>query len=110
MRQGEIYWASLDPVVGNEQGGKRPVVIISGDTMNEYLGVVMVCPLSSKIKNYPGTVVIKKNTLNRLKADSEIIVFQLRSVSSKRLSKKIGEISRVDLYKVMSILGEVLQY
>ena len=52
MLQKDIYWANLDPIKGKEQKGKRPVVIISGNTMNKNLGIFIICPISSKIKDY----------------------------------------------------------
>ena len=56
MFQKDIYWANLNPTKGKEQKGKRPVVIISGNTMNRNFGIFIVCPISSKIKNYAGCV------------------------------------------------------
>jgi len=61
MKQKDIYLADLNPTKKNEQSGIRPVVIISGDTMNDNLGIVIVCPLTSSIKNYTGTVFVGKN-------------------------------------------------
>jgi mRNA interferase MazF len=110
MRQGEIYWADLEPIVGNEQGGKRPVVVISGNTMNKNLKVGIVCPLTSQQKNYPGCVKVKKNFTNGLHCDSEVVVFQTRTISSKRLEAKIGKLNKSDLFKVLSVLGELLRY
>ena len=51
MKQGEIWYADLEPAKGSEQAGKRPVVIVSGTAMNISLQIVMACPLTSVIKN-----------------------------------------------------------
>lgn len=110
MRQGEIYWADLEPIKGQEQGGTRPVVIISGDTMNKHFGVSIVCPLTTNIKNFSSSVILKKNKSNGLKTDSEILSFQVRSLSQKRLVKKIGRISKEELERVMFGLFKVLKY
>jgi mRNA interferase MazF len=110
MRQKDIYWAELDPVKGREQKGKRPVVIISGNAMNDNLDIVICCPLSSSVKNYVGCVRLNKNSVNKLKADSEIITFQLRTVSKSRLTKKIGEITTAELKDVIRGLNEILVY
>ena len=59
MRQGEIWFVDLNPVRGSEQAGFRPVVVISGNLMNRYLPVVIVVPLTTKIKNYQGNPVIQ---------------------------------------------------
>ena len=81
MKQLEIWLADLEPVKGSEQGKIRPVVIISGDTMNANFNVVIVCPLSSSIKYYEDCCVIKKTETNGLNSDSEVITFQIRTVS-----------------------------
>jgi mRNA interferase MazF len=110
MQQLDIYWAKLDPVEGSEQAGVRPVVIISGNTMNDNLSIAIACPITSQIKNYPGSVPLKANTTNNLTTDSEVIVFQVRTVSKSRLQKKIGAISVQDLTHIFEALGDVLKY
>ena len=54
MKQREIWITDLNPVKGSEQRGISPVVVLSGNAMNSNLDVCIVCPLSSKIKNYAG--------------------------------------------------------
>lgn len=108
MKQAEIWLADLEPVKGSEQGKTRPVVIISGNTMNMNFPVVIACPLSSSIKNYEGCVVISKNKLNGLTIDSEIISFQVRTVSKERLLKKLGTITNTQLSLVIHGLNDVL--
>lgn len=110
MRQKEIWWADLNPVQGSEQRGKRPVVIVSGNTMNDHLEIGIICPLSSKIKNFAGCVVVKKDNLNGLDQDSEIISFQIRTISKSRLINKIGQITDDELRQVKAGLNEVLTY
>ena len=66
MKQGEIWYANLNPSKGSEQAGHRPVVILSGNLLNEYLPIVICCPLTSKIKNYKGNVVLQPNKENKL--------------------------------------------
>ena len=110
MKQKEIYWANLNPTRGKEQSGKRPVVIISGNTMNKKTNIFIICSISSKLKYYPGCVKIKKNKINNLKQDSEIITFQVRTISKERLGKKIGEITDEELKQVFSGLGDILTY
>ena len=73
MKQGEIWYADLEPVKGREQAGKRPVIIISGPAMNMSLQVVITCPLTSVIKNIKGCVIIEKNGMNNLKKNSYYI-------------------------------------
>jgi mRNA interferase MazF len=110
MKQREIWLADLNPVMGSEQKGIRPVVIISGNSMNDNLGICIACPLSSKIKNYSGCLVLQKDNQNNLVQDSEIITFQVRTISKERLIGKRGEITRQQLELIKKGLLEVLTY
>jgi mRNA interferase MazF len=110
MKQRDIYLTRFDRAKGSEQKGIRPAVIISGDSLNDKLDVCIICPLSLKIKPYPGTIVIKKNKFNGLTEDSQLMTFQVRVVSKTRFIKKIGEISVSELTKAKSLLFEVLTY
>ena len=110
MRQKDIYWANLNPVRGREQQGRRPVVIVSGNAMNDNLGVFIICPISTKIKNYVGCLTLAKNKLNNLSADSEVFTFQIRTIAKERLVKKIGEITDQELRELISLLNDVLTY
>jgi mRNA interferase MazF len=108
LRQREIWYAQLNPVKGSEQGGRRPVVIISGNTMNETLPVAIACSLSSKIKEYPGCVFVRACKESGLKQDSEVIVFQVRTLAHSRLVKKIGSVSSEEFRAILQGLQEVL--
>jgi mRNA interferase MazF len=110
MKQGEIWFANLNPIKGQEQAGISRVVIVSGNLLNTYLNIVICCPLTSKIKNYKGNVVLQPGTKNKLKQASEILVFHIRSISKQRLSKKIGEISSDELSSIKQTLNEILDY
>ena len=99
--QREIWLTDLEPVEGSEQGGKRPVVIVSGETQNEHYPVVIICPLTSKIKHFETGVVINKNGQNGLKVDSEVLTFHIRTISKQRLLKKMGSISESELNQVI---------
>lgn len=110
MKQGDLYFAQLDPAAGSEQKGLRPVVIISGDSMNDVLDICIICPLTSHIKSFPGCVVLKKNKINGLDKDSEIMTFQGRVISKSRLLKKIGVISQKELTEIKRGLVDILTY
>jgi mRNA interferase MazF len=110
MKQREIWLADLNPVKGSEQKGIRPVVIVSGNAMNDNLGICIVCPLSTKLKNYAGCLVVKKDEMNGLEHDSEIITFQVRTISGERMITKIGEITKQQLELLKKGLQEVLTY
>ena len=110
MKQREIWLADLNPVKGSEQRGIRPVVVISGNSMNDHLAVGIVCPLSSVPKQYSGCLVLKHNSRNGLDCDSEIITFQIRTIARERLVRKLGEITQEELAAVKSGLSEILTY
>jgi mRNA interferase MazF len=109
MKQKDICFADLNPTRGSEQGGQRPVVIISGDTMNDNLGICIVCPLSTKIKRYPGTVFIPKIAGNGLTENSEVISFQVRAIAKERLNPAIGQITQTELEKIIGSLNGLFE-
>ena len=108
--QKEIHLADLSPTKGKKQKGKRPVVVISGNTMNENFDVCIVCPISSKIKNYTGSIKLDKNKINKLDEDSEILTFQIRTIAKERMIKKIGEITDEQSKEIFYSLNEVFYY
>ena len=101
MHQGEIWYADLDPIKGSEQAGKRPIVIISGNTLNDALPLVIVVPITTKIKSYPTSVLLSANKMSGLKKDSEAIPFQIRAIATKRLTKRIGRVSEAELREIL---------
>lgn len=110
MRQREIWYADLNPVRGSEQQGFRPVVIISGDLLNANLQIVIACPLTSKIKNYKGNVILDPTETNGLEKQSEIMIIHVRSISKSRLVEKIGSISNQQLTTLKQGLEDILRY
>lgn len=110
MKQGEIWYANLNPAKDSEQAGHRPVVIVSGNLLNEHLNIVICCPLTTKVKNYKGNVVLNPNASNHLEHPSEILTFHIRSLSKNRLTKKVGKISTNELNSLKMGLNEILTY
>ncbi|NLA49284.1 MAG: type II toxin-antitoxin system PemK/MazF family toxin [Bacteroidales bacterium] len=110
MRQGEIWQASLNPAKGSEQGGFRPVVILSGNLLNRYLPVVIAAPLTTKIKRYKGNPLLKPSGTNGLSRESELLVFHIRSISKDRLVKKLGIINPAELDLAIKTLNDLLRY
>ena len=110
MKQGEIWYADLNPTTGSEQLGFRPLVIISGNLMNEHLNVIITCPLTSKVKNYKGNVVLEPNRRNKLQQTSEILVFHIRSIAKEHLVRKIGDISKEEIIELKQGLNDILRY
>ena len=110
MKQGEIWYANLNPVEGSEQAGNRPVVIVSGNLLNEHAPVIWICPLTTKIKNYHGDVILAPNTKNGLRESSEILTMHIRSIAKIRLSKKIGNVTKIELETIHKTIGELLNF
>ena len=102
--------ADLNPTKGSEQAGTRPVVILSGNALNDHMPVVIVAPLSTKIKNYKGHPILTPDNMNGLKSRSEIILFQIKSISKLRLQKKIGEIHVTSYELCIKTLNDLFKY
>ena len=110
MKQQEIWYANLEPVMGREQNGVRPVVIISGNNLNDNSNLKIVCPITSQVKNYTGTLLLKKDNSNKLTKDSEVLVFQIRTIDENRLIKKIGSITDLQMRTIKFYLDEILTF
>ena len=91
MRRGEIYRADLDPVVGSEQGGIRPVVIIQNDTGNLHSTTVIVAAVTTRDKKSHQPVHVPVTAAESgLKKDSVILTEQLRTLEKSRLTRYLG--------------------
>ncbi len=101
VKRGDLFFANLNPVVGSEQGGLRPVLILQNDIGNTYSPTTIVAAITSKIKRakLPTHVEIKKD-YSRLDRDSVILCEQLRTVDKRRLNEKIGELNEEIMVKV----------
>jgi len=110
MRQGEIWYANFNPATGSEQAGLRPVVVISGNLVNQHLPIVIIVPLKTKIKNYKGNPVLKPDQQNGLKLDSEMLMFHVQSIAKERLINKIGTINEVELDLALKTLHDIMHY
>ncbi|MEZ4908311.1 MAG: type II toxin-antitoxin system PemK/MazF family toxin [Saprospiraceae bacterium] len=110
MKQGEIWLASLDPTIDSEQGGTRPVLIISGNAMNDNFSLVIICPITSKIKNFIGDIILEPDDENGLNEISEVMIFQIRSFSKNRLIKKIGIVQKSSMALLIQNLNKILKY
>jgi len=89
-----IFLADLNPVIGSEQKGRRPVLVISDEDFNQVMPVVTILPITSLKKGrrvYPNEVLIPKGTAG-LSADSIILCHQIRTISKDRLIKSLGAI------------------
>ena len=110
MKQREIWYANLNPAMGSEQKGFRPVVIVSGNMLNKYLQIVIACPLTTKIKGYKGNVLLNPDDLNGLTKKSEVLTFHIRSISKDRMIKKLGYITSSQLVTIKQTLDDIIRY
>jgi mRNA interferase MazF len=110
MQQRELWMVNLNPTKGSEQAGYRPVLIIGGNLANKYLQTVICLPLTSQIKNYKGNLVLEPNAMNGLKATSEVLTHQIRSIAKERLIEKIGSIDKEQLDTLKESLNDILRY
>jgi len=110
MKQGEIWKVYFDPIKGSEQAGVRPAVIISGNTMNSKSKLKIVCPLTSSLHNFKNNPILLPDKINGLNSKSEILVFQVRTLSDERLKKKIGDVNAETINEIHSSLSKLLKY
>lgn len=100
INKGDIYYASLDPIVGSEQNGTRPVVIIQNDIGNKYSPTVLVAPLTSKVKskhNLPTHVLVKSE---RIKYNSIVLLEQIRVLDKSRLISYVDTLTKEEIKKL----------
>jgi len=105
--RGNIYWADLNPVIGSEQGGLRPVLIISHDVINERSGTVIAVALTSQPQRagYPLTFELSSTKLLK---NSWVKISQIRTLSVKRIRRKISKASEEELATIIEGLNEII--
>ena len=101
IKRGEIYYADLSPVVGSEQGGVRPVLIVQNDVGNKYSPTIIAAAITSRLNKtkLPPHVDIPQSEFG-LPKDSVILLEQLRTLDKTRLKDKIGDLSGGVMRKV----------
>lgn len=104
IRRGEIYWAELSPVVGSEQGGLRPVLILQNDIGNEYSPTVLATVLTKQQKKKLPTHVFLDKHKYRLPEDSWALLEQIRTLDKWRVQSKISRLDDKKLQEVDTAL------
>ena len=101
IKRGEIYFATLDPVVGREISKTRPVVVVSNDQNNKFSGTVTILPITSKNTQtvYPFEVFLSKGNAN-LPKDSKVKADQIRTLDKNRVIKHIGVLDKKDIDEI----------
>lgn len=98
IKRGDMYYADLSPVIGSEQGGIRPVLIVQNDTGNKYSPTVIAAAITSQTgKNKLPTHIQIGTNSGGLKSDSIVLTEQIRTIDKSRLREKIGHIDDSNL-------------
>lgn len=105
--RGEIYWADLNPVIGQEQAGLRPVAILSREAFNRHSGTVIAMALTSQPQRagFPLTLELSSPKLPK---KSWAKISQVRTISVERLGKKIGSVDPEELDRIVEGLNEII--
>ena len=100
LKRGEIYYADLSPVVGSEQGGIRPVLIVQNDIGNKYSPTVIVGAITSQLDKAKLPTHIEVGKECGLNKNSVILLEQIRTIDKRRLQEKIGQLSQQKMNEV----------
>jgi len=93
VKKGDIFFADLSPVIGSEQGGVRPVLVVQNDIGNKYSPTVIVAAVTSQINKAKLPTHVEIGALGHgLNKDSVVLLEQLRTIDKKRLKEKIGKV------------------
>ena len=106
VRRGEIYYADLSPVVGSEQGGVRPVLIVQNDVGNKYSPTVIAAAITSQKEKSKLPTHIEINAQNcGLAKNSVVLLEQIRTIDKKRWKERMGMLDEDAMYQVNSALS-----
>ena len=105
--RGDVFWANLNPTIGHEQTGHRPVLILSRDIFNKHSGTVIAVALTSQLQkaSFPLTLELSSKKLPK---KSWAKISQIRTLSTKRLGKKIGQATGKELQLIVDGLNEII--
>ena len=101
INRGDIYYADLSPVVGSEQGGVRPVLVIQNDVGNKYSPTVIIAAITSQLTKakLPTHIELKKEKFNLVK-DSVVLLEQIRTLDKRRLQEKVSSIDYLTMQQI----------
>ena len=106
IKRGEIYYADLSPVVGSEQGGVRPVLIVQNDIGNKHSPTVIAAAITSQREKARLPTHISLDAVScGLSKDSVVLLEQVRTLDKKRLKERMGELDSASMHKVDSALS-----
>ena len=106
IKRGEVFYADLSPVIGSEQGGTRPVVIVQNDVGNRHSPTVIAAAITSRQDKtaMPTHINIKGDSCGLAK-DSVVLLEQIRTIDKQRLREKTGRLSPEDIRRMNNALN-----
>ena len=106
IKRGDIYYADLSPVIGSEQGGVRPVLIVQNDIGNKYSPTVIAAAITSRQSktDLPTHIEVNANDCGLAK-DSVVLLEQVRTIDKRRLKKKMGALQSSDMNKINNAIS-----
>ncbi len=104
IKRGELYYADLSPVVGSEQGGVRPVLIVQNNIGNKYSPTIIAVAVTSQMNKAKLPTHIEIDTTSGLPKDSVILAEQVRTLDKRRLKDRIGALDNKAMEKVNNAL------
>ncbi len=106
IKRGDIYYADLSPVVGSEQGGVRPVLIVQNDVGNKYSPTVIAAAITSQqFKTKLPTHISVDAAVCGLSKDSVVLLEQIRTLDKQRLREKMGNLPENDMSRINNALS-----
>ena len=105
--RGDIVWVDLDPVLGREQGGRRPAVVISADAFNARSGTLIVMAITSQDTKLPYPLSMELEE-TKLPKRSWVKIHQVRTISLERVGKRIGRIDPEELSRLIEGLNQIV--
>ena len=101
IKRGEIYYADLSPVIGSEQGGIRPIVVLQNDIGNKYSPTIIVAAITSQINKakIPTHIELPSQAFN-LPKDSVVLLEQIRTIDKTRLKQKISKLNTEKMQEI----------
>lgn len=101
VRRGDIYFADLSPVVGSEQGGLRPVLIVQNDVGNRHSPTVIAAAITSRTsKTRLPTHIDVRSDVSGLNRDSVVLLEQIRTIDKSRLRERMGHIDAASMNEI----------
>jgi mRNA interferase MazF len=109
MQRGDVFWFEPDPVLGSEQAGRRPAIVLTRDAVNSSSPVIIVLPMTTFRGQslYPSDVMIQAPE-GGLRQDSVAVGLQLRAIDRRRLGQRLGRVGGAILHEIEEAVLQVL--